>query len=232
MSTKPAVNPLGRLADQRVLITTADQYMGPAIAQRFEEEGAVLIRDNGIYESDPLEPARIVEGAGRVDILVLNLIGAVGGKAEATTEDQWQYVFNRLVHPTMRFVTAVLPQMIERQAGKIIAVTSAVPMRAISGMSTYSAARGAQNTYVRTVGAEVARHNIQFNAIGQHFTKGGFAEDAMEDPKIKDMVMRHVPARRLAEGWEQAELSLFLASQDSNFFVGQVFPFNGGWAAP
>ncbi|MBA2714882.1 MAG: SDR family NAD(P)-dependent oxidoreductase, partial [Rubrobacteraceae bacterium] len=45
-------------------------------------------------------------------------------------------------------------------------VTSATPLRAIPGLSVYSAARGAQNAFVQVVGNEVAAHNVQFNAIG------------------------------------------------------------------
>ena len=52
-------------------------------------------------------------------------------------------MFDALVHPMMRFVRAVLPQMIERRASKIIAVTSAAPLRAIPNSGAYSAARGA-----------------------------------------------------------------------------------------
>jgi len=38
-----------------------------------------------------------------------------------------------------------------------------------------------------------------------------------------------VPIRRLAQASESAELALFLASENSNFIVGQVVPFSGGW---
>jgi NAD(P)-dependent dehydrogenase (short-subunit alcohol dehydrogenase family) len=49
---------------------------------------------------------------------------------------------------------------------EIVGVTSATPLRAISGLSVYSGARGAQNAFVQVVGNEVAAHNVQFNAIG------------------------------------------------------------------
>ena len=41
--------------------------------------------------------------------------------------------------------------------------------------------------------------------------------------------MKEVPINRLATGREDAMLALFLASEESNFFVGQIFPFAGGW---
>jgi 2-keto-3-deoxy-L-fuconate dehydrogenase len=182
--------------------------MGPAITERFTSEGAEVIADFGQYRDDLNKPAAVVAAAGRIDVLILNLLPEilVRNAPKDVDEGAWLRMFDCLVHPTMRFVKAVLPQMIERQAGKIIAVTSAAPLRAVEGLSTYTAARGAQNAYVRAAGADLARFNIQFNAIGQNYVYGGYPPDAMDNPGVRDAVLRDVPARRLAEGWEQAEL--------------------------
>jgi NAD(P)-dependent dehydrogenase (short-subunit alcohol dehydrogenase family) len=42
-------------------------------------------------------------------------------------------------------------------------------------------------------------------------------------------MVRNIPAGRLARGEESARLAVYLASEDSDFFVGQVVPFAGGW---
>jgi len=219
-----------RFAGRTVLITSADIYMGPAISERFEMEGAQVIRDTGQY-ADADDPVRIVAAAGTVDVLVVNLLPTRMGRdpIQDVSEQAWQNMFATLVHPTMRFMKAVLPQMIERREGKIIVVTSAAPLRAIPAASAYTAARGAQNALVLAAGTEVARHNVQINAIGQNFVYGGYPLDAMDKPEIREPVLRDVPSQRIAEGWEQAELVLFLASQNSNFICGQVIPFAGGW---
>ena len=140
-------------------------------------------------------------------------------------------MFDALVHPTMRFVRAALPQMIERRAGKIIVVTSAAPLRATPQSDAYSAARAAQNAYVQTVGADVARHNVQINAIAQAYVESvdAFQRDTWESDALQRQ-LRHVPARRIAEAWEQAELVTFLASRSSDFIGGQIVPYAGGWA--
>ena len=219
-----------RFAGRTVLVTGADIYMGPAISERFDMEGARVIRDTGDY-ADAEAPARIVAAAGTVDVLVINLlpVRVSRGPVQEVSEEAWQDMFAALVHPTMRFIKAVLPQMIERREGKIIVVTSAAPLRAIASAAAYTAARGAQNALVLAAGAEVARHNVQINAVGQNFVYGGYPADAMDKPEIREAVLREVPSQRIAEGWEQAELVLFLASQNSNFICGQVIPFAGGW---
>lgn len=70
---------------------------------------------------------------------------------------------------------------------------------------------------------------MQINAVGQNWVYGGYPSDYLESEKNRDRVVRDVPAMRLAEGWEQAELVLYLASRCSNFISGQVIPFSGGW---
>ena len=146
----------GRLAGRRVLLTESDDFMGPAVAELFAEEGAHLIADRSDL-TPPDAPDKLVRGAGRIDVLVANLsIANPRALAHQTTDEQWHAVFDRLVHPLHRLVRAVLPQMIERRSGKIIVVGSAAALRGTANRSCYGAARGAQHAYVRSVGVEVA----------------------------------------------------------------------------
>ena len=226
----PAPTPSGRLLERRALVTMADRYTGPAVVERLTAEGAAVIADTGRYR-DAEEPARVVAAAGHIDILVVNLMAKwVPTRAVETNDEQWMAMFDALVHPLMRFVRAVLPQMIERRSGKIIVVTSAAPLRAMPKSGAYSTARGAQNAYVRAVGAEVAPHNVQLNAIAQAYVESvdAFQRDTWETEAMQRQ-LRQVPAARIAHAWEQAELVTFLASNSSDFIAGQVIPFAGGW---
>lgn len=221
----------GRLTGLRAFVTAADDYMGPAIVERFRAEGAEVIADTGRY-IDILEPSKVIYAAGKIDILVVNLLSMHPFMPTVDiTEAIWSGAFNAMVHPLMRFVKAVLPQMLERRSGKIIAVTSAAPLRQIPMLAAYTAARGAQNAFVRNVGAEIACKNVQFNAIAQNYVESVsiFRPEVMADEKQQKRLHENVPAGRIAKGWECAELAVFLASGSSNFIVGQVIPFTGGW---
>jgi NAD(P)-dependent dehydrogenase (short-subunit alcohol dehydrogenase family) len=128
-------------------------------------------------------------------------------------------------------VRAALPAMMERRSGKIIVVGSATGLRAAPGTAPYSAARSAQVGYVRSVGAEAARFNVQINLIAQHFVENPayFSEAFQETVQFKRLISE-VPAGRLARPEEDAALAVFLASGESDFFCGQAIPFSGGWA--
>lgn len=222
-----------RLEGRRVLITNAHTYMGPAIRELFEREGAlVTVDESNLSVAGACEA--VVEDAGEIDVLVANLAereSLTWDFAPDIADTDWHGFFDDLVHPLMRLSRAVLPQMISRQAGKIVAVTSAAPLRGIPKAAGYCAARGAQNAFVRAAGLEVARHNVQINAIAQNYIENPtYYTDAMlADEDLMKRMLKVIPARRLGKGYETAELALFLASENSNFMVGQVIPFAGGW---
>ena len=222
----------GRLAGKRVLVTQAGDYMGPATIELFREHGAEVIAD----ESDLTRPAaarEVVEAAGHVDVLVANLAADVryGVAATDTDDTLWQTAFEIMVHPLHRLCRAVLPQMYGRRSGKIVVYGSATGLKALPGATAYSTARTAQVGYVRTVGAEAAGHNVQINLIAQNFVENeDYFPLAFQRTDEFRRLLATVPLGRLASGREDALFALFLASDESNFFVGQSIPFSGGWA--
>jgi 2-keto-3-deoxy-L-fuconate dehydrogenase len=120
--------------------------------------------------------------------------------------------------------------MIARRRGKIVVVSSASGLKGMPNYSAYGTARGAQLAYVQDVGTEVAPHNVQVNAIAQTFVENAtyFPPSYQATAEFKERI-KGAPLGRLAHGWESAALALFLAGGESDFFVGQVFPFSGGW---
>ena len=220
----------GRLVGKRIVVTDAEDFMGPAITSLFAEEGADVVADKRDLRPGAAADELISE-AGRVDVLIANLsITNPRALAHETSDAQWAEVFDRLVHPLHRLCRAVLPQMIERRSGKIVVVGSAAALRGTPRCSCYGAARGAQHAYVRSLGVEVAPHNVQVNATGQIFVENPtyFPPSVIGSPELKARLL-DVPAGRLATGREAAAFILFLASAESDFFCGQIFPYAGGW---
>jgi 2-keto-3-deoxy-L-fuconate dehydrogenase len=220
------------LAGKRILVTQSDAFMGPVLCEVFSEHGATVMADTAVL-SEPGAPARLVESSGVIDVLVANLaIHAPSTPASEATDAEWQEVFSALVDPLHRLVRAVLPQMIERGAGKILVMGSASALRGMKRASTYSAARGAQLAYVQAIGVEMAGKNIQINAIAQNFVDNPtyFPPAVQANPRFIERLQREVPLGRLVMAREDAEFAAYLCSESANCFVGQVFPVCGGWA--
>jgi len=141
-------------------------------------------------------------------------------------------MFDTMVHPLMRLIRHFAPLMAERGHGKIVAITSAAPLRGLPGSAAYCAARGAQNAFIRATGLEFAAANVQINAIAQNYVSNPeyYPDELVASERFQNHLKRNVPIRRIARAEESAELALFLASNNSDFMVGQVVPFAGGWA--
>lgn len=219
------------LNGKTVLITQSESFMGPVLARTFTEHGATVVAEPAALLT-PAAPDELVARAGTVDILIANLaVDAPNTAAQDVDDEEWRTVFAHLVDPLPRLVRAVLPQMIERKAGKIVVMGSASALRGMPRYSTYCAARGAQVSYVQAVGAEVARHNVQVNLIAQNFVDNPtyFPPEVQALDAFKARLAREVPAGRLATPEEDALFAVFLASSEVNFFVGQAIPFSGGW---
>ena len=163
------------LTGKRVLITQADEFMGPALCEVFAEQGAEVVAstaDLAPPEAAAQVVAQAVKDAGPIDVLVANLAyRAPTTPAVEVDEDEWRGVFAALVDPLPRLVRAAAPAMIQRRSGKVLVVGSASALRGMKRTSTYSAARGAQLAYVQAVGVELAPHQVQVNAIAQNFGK-------------------------------------------------------------
>ncbi len=221
------------LQDKRVLVTQADVFMGPALCEVLAECGAEVVVDTGPLD-DPAAAQRAVDAAGRVDVLVAHLaIPAPATPVGEVGDGEWQRVFAHMVDPLPRLLRAVLPQMHERGAGRVLVIGSASALRGMKRASTYSAARGAQLAWVQAVGVELAARNVQVNAIAQNFVENPtyFPPSVQANPAFQERLKREVPLGRLVSAREDALFAAYLCSDAAACFVGQVFPISGGWAS-
>jgi 2-keto-3-deoxy-L-fuconate dehydrogenase len=222
-----------RLDGQRILLTQADHFMGPALTDVFTRLGATVVADTRALADDPAAPAAMVAAAGAVDVLVLHLaLPAPSTPAADVTDAEWREVFAHLVDPMPRLVAAVLPQMLARGAGRILLMGSAGALRGQKRTASSSAARGAQLAYVQSVGLELAPQGIQFNAIAQNFVDNPtyYGPAVQANPRFQERLKREVPLGRLVSAEEDALFAAYLCSDAAACFVGQVFPVSGGWA--
>ena len=220
------------LQGRRVLITQSDDFMGPALARVFAALGAAVTADTRALGDDAGLARRVVEDAGDIDVLIAHLaLPAPSTPVGDVDEAEWRRVFAHLVDPLPRLLRVALPQMRARGGGKVVVVGSASALRGMKCTSTYSAARGAQLAWVRAAGVELARENIQLNAIAQNFVDNPtyFPPEVQALPAFQERLKREVPLGRLVSGDEDALFAAYLASDAAACFVGQVFPVCGGW---
>ena len=220
------------MSTRTALVTCCDRYMGNAIKKKFEELDINVIAGPSLMRSEQ-DVNELVANAGDIDILVANLAEPpMTGPVQDIGNENWNLLFDSLVHPLMYLVRAVTPQMLDRKCGKIIAVTSAAPLRGIPNNAAYCAARGAQNGFIKAVGLELARSNIQVNAIAQNYINNNtyYPDDILENEKFLEHVKRNVPTSKVGAASETAQLAAYLSREDCSHMVGQIIPLAGGWS--
>jgi 2-keto-3-deoxy-L-fuconate dehydrogenase len=220
-----------RLQDKKVLLTQSKDYMGPAINELFTSEGATVIAVPGRVPIDH-KFNDYCQDQDDTDIVIANLAhDPCNMPVSEIKDDDWQGMFDVMVHPLMQLIRHFAPMMAIRGAGKIVAITSAAPLRGIPGSTAYCSARGAQNAFIKAAGLEFAASNVQINAVAQNYVSNPayYSDELVASERFQKHLKRNVPIQRIARAEESAELALFLASDKSDFIVGQIIPFAGGW---
>jgi len=177
---------------------------------------------------------------GVLDILV-NCAGYVHqGTVFDCSEQDWDFSFDLNVKSMHRTIKTLLPMMLERGAGSIVNIASAVSsIRGVPNRYVYGATKAAVIGLTKAVAADFIKQGIRCNAIcpgtivspslGERITalskEGGRSIEAVRE----DFVARQ-PMGRLGTAEEVASLALFLASDEASYITGQAHLVDGGMA--
>jgi 2-hydroxycyclohexanecarboxyl-CoA dehydrogenase len=173
---------------------------------------------------------RAEDELGRVDILV-NALGEhlkLAGSFEESDEDGWDALYRINLLHTMQTTHAVLPGMKARGWGRIVNFSSVEGIRAMPRAAPYTAFKAAIDAFTKSLAVEVAPFGVRVNAVAVDKTRS-HQVNFYEQPEEYD---RHVPvwvpAGRFANGDDIAAVVLFLASDMSEWIVGQTIVADGG----
>jgi 3-oxoacyl-[acyl-carrier protein] reductase len=133
------------------------------------------------------------------------------------------------LHVTSPFLLtkALLPNMISSKEGNIIFITSIWGITGASCEVLYSMVKGSQNSFVKALAKEVARSGISVNAVAP----GAVDTNMLANFTIteKEEIAEEIPAGRLGEPEEVANLVSFLLSKKASYINGQIISINGAW---
>src|SRR5512137_118570 len=129
----------------------------------------------------------VVKEFGRVDILINN----AGVNRDAViwkmTEEQWDEALDINLKGYFNYIRAVAPLFKEQGSGKIVNVTSINGMRGKFGQSNYSAAKAGVIGLTKTVARELAKSNVNCNAVAPGLIETDMVKQATEDVRQKAM---------------------------------------------
>ena len=239
-----------RLTGKYALVTAAGQGIGRATAELFAAQGAdVLATDTNVEALTQLrgcrtatldvlradDIARVVAGAGPIDIL-FNCAGFVAnGTILDCAEDQWALSMDLNVTSMFRLVRAVLPQMLARRSGCIINMSSVVSsIKGVPNRCAYGATKAAVIGLTKSIAADFVTSGIRCNAICPGTVDTPSLHERLKATGDYEGSMRSFIARqpmgRLGQPAEIAALALHLAADESAFITGQCHVIDGGWS--
>jgi len=220
------------------------------------EETVALIRGEGgaatAHAADVTDEAAVaglvetcLDAYGRIDILHNNVGGqGIGRSLDSITVEDWNATFARNVTSCMLTCRAVVPVMARQGGGAIVNIASIAGIRHLNvPTAVYSATKGAMIEFTRNIAIQHARDGVRANCVlpgyidtpfirrmvdgRPSYTYKGYAT-AEEYCAARDAV---VPLGRMGTGFDVAQASLFLASDDASYVTGTELVVDGGVTA-
>jgi 3-oxoacyl-[acyl-carrier protein] reductase len=241
-----------KLKDKVVVVTGGSRGLGRAIAQRFLEEGAIVIitatkehkllktveelselgRIEGIlmnverFSDVQKTLGSIIEKYGQVDILINNAGINADSQLVNMTEAQFDSVIDINLKGVFSCTKAVVNNMIERGYGRIINISSVTAHNGNFGQTNYTASKAGVIAMTQTWAKELGKKGITVNAIAPGYVLTEMVEAIPE--KAIQAIEAKTPVKRLGKPEEIAAACVYLSSDEAAFVTGAVLKIDGG----
>jgi len=251
-------DPMFDLSGRTALVSGASRGIGESIARLLAAHGAHVvctsrkldgceavaasIRDDGgsaqalaMHVGDPaaIEAAfAALDDAGRrVDILVNN---AAANPYFGPMVEMDLPTWEKTVEVNLRgyfWTTVQAARRMKGHGGAVINIASVNARRAAPMQGVYSMTKAGIVNMTEGFAKELAADGIRVNAVLPGLTETKFASALTANPKLLEMLLRMIPAGRVAQPDEIAPMVLFLASDAASYVTGASLPVDGGYLA-
>lgn len=213
----------------RVAIWDRDAALAAEAATALGAGALAVTMDQTDFASVEAAVAETEAALGGVDILVANA-GIAGANATVVDYplDEWRRIIDVNLTGVFHLCKAVAPGMISRNYGRIVNVASIAGKEGNPNASAYSASKAGVIALTKSLGKELAGHDIAVNCVTPAAAKTRIF-DQMSETHIAYMLSR-IPRGRFLQLDEAAAMIAWLCSADNSFTTGAVFDLSGGRA--
>ncbi len=244
---------MSRLAGKRALISGAASGIGRAAAVRFAREGATVTGldvdaaglrslgdETGVATvvadlGDEDAVATAFAGVGPLDVVVANAAVQLFGRDAAVHEldaDAWDTTIRVNLRGTFLTCKYGVRALLAAGGGSLVVTGSPTGLFGCApGFTAYSASKAGVTGLARVVAADYARHGIRSNVVVPGFTTTPLVSSIVEDAAEREKLLATVPLGRAGTPDDAAAVMVFLASDESRYVTGAVYPVDGGLTA-
>ena len=241
-------------AGKSVLITGGARGIGRAAAVRLAAEGArvavnyvsndkaanetvqsiqksggtaVAVRGDVSSATDVQQMVAAARKAnGPLDMLVHSAGISIVEPASQVTWETWRKTMDVNLDGTFHVVYSVKDEMIQREFGRIVLLSSIAALRERENQVHYSASKAAVIAMTRCLAQAWAKHNIRINCICPGLIDTDMANTLSAE--TQQQIVANTPMHRLGRPEEIANVIRFLLSDESSFMTGQTIVASGG----
>ncbi|HQW84586.1 MAG TPA: SDR family oxidoreductase [Ferruginibacter sp.] len=246
------------LNNKVAVITGGGSGIGRAIAVTFAKQGAIIhiiemdksAADAVVNEITQLngkafahhcnvsiqkEVIAVFENIGNINILVNNAGIAHIGKADTTTEEDFDRLMQVNVKGVYNCIYAVIPHLKKSSGGSIINMASIAAHVGLPDRFAYSTAKGAVMAMTMSVAKDYLQENIRCNSISPARVHTPFVDGFLKksypgnEAAMFEKLSKTQPIGRMGKPEEVAALALYLCSDEASFITGCDYPIDGGF---
>ena len=199
------------------------------LQSEFESKGVkTLIMQADVTDKEAIEEVvkKAIEEFGAIDVLVNNAGITKDTLLMKMKTEEFEDVIKVNLQGTFNVTKNVINYMIKARSGKIINISSVVGISGNAGQTNYSASKAGIIGFTKSLAKEVAKRNINVNAVAPGFIQTDMTNILKEE--TKENIVKQIPLGRIGNPQDVANVVKFLASDDSSYITGQVINIDGG----